>query len=94
MCGRPLAAAVARKLGRCADCPSTLDEPLFERLRAWRLDQAREQSVPAYVIFTDATLTAIAETRPRSAAELARIPGVGRAKLDRYGAQVLSLCAS
>lgn len=54
---------------------------------------AREQSVPAYVIFRDSTLELIAERRPASASELAAVPGVGRTKLDRYGAAVLALCA-
>ena len=48
--------------------------------------------MPAYVVFTDATLQAIAERRPVSEAELAVISGVGRAKLERYGASVLALC--
>jgi len=49
--------------------------------------------VPAYVVFSDATLQAIADTRPGSRAELAGIPGIGAVKLDRYGAAVLELCA-
>jgi DNA helicase-2/ATP-dependent DNA helicase PcrA len=47
--------------------------------------------VPAYVVFTDATLTAIAEQRPADTAGLVAIPGIGAAKLDRYGADVLAL---
>ncbi|HEU4913207.1 MAG TPA: ATP-dependent DNA helicase UvrD2 [Actinomycetes bacterium] len=93
VCGKALTAPVARKLGRCEDCPSSYDEELFERLREWRAEQAREQSVPAYVVFTDATLTALAEVRPTSAAQLLAVSGVGRTKLDRYGADVLALCA-
>jgi DNA helicase-2/ATP-dependent DNA helicase PcrA len=69
------------------------EDPVFRRLREWRRETAREQSVPAYVIFSDATLQAIADTRPGSRAELAGIPGVGAVKLDRYGAAVLELCA-
>jgi DNA helicase-2/ATP-dependent DNA helicase PcrA len=49
--------------------------------------------VPAYVVFSDATLAVIADRRPASPAELAAIPGVGQVKLDRYGAAVLALCA-
>ena len=64
--------------------------PLFEALRALRASLAREQSVPAYVIFHDATLRAIAERRPESLGELGNISGVGAAKLERYGDQVLS----
>jgi DNA helicase-2/ATP-dependent DNA helicase PcrA len=92
VCGALLSAAADRKIGRCADCPSSVDEALFERLRAWRLERAQEQKVPAYVVFTDATLTAIAESRPDDEHALAAVPGVGRTKLDRYGSDVLALC--
>ena len=92
VCGRVLTEAVERKLRRCEGCPSELDEGLYERLRDWRAEQARTQSLPAYCVFTDATLIAIAEDAPGSVAELAGIAGVGRAKLDKYGAAVLSLC--
>jgi DNA helicase II / ATP-dependent DNA helicase PcrA len=67
--------------------------PLFLRLREWRRGIAKEQGVPAYVVFSDATLAVIADRRPASTAELAGIPGVGQVKLDRYGAAVLALCA-
>ena len=66
-------------------------DPLFEKLKAWRLEQAREQSVPPYVVFHDATLAAIAAARPRSVAELARISGIGAKKLERYGEALLRL---
>ncbi|WP_037573078.1 ATP-dependent DNA helicase UvrD2 [Phaeacidiphilus oryzae] len=92
VCGRTLGDAVERKLGRCADCPAELDEGLYERLWKWREDRARKQKLPSYCVFTDATLLAIAEARPAGPAELAGIPGVVRAKLDKYGADVLSLC--
>jgi len=69
-------------------------DPLFSRLREWRLVVSKEQGVPAYVVFSDATLQAIAATRPASLGELAGIPGVGAVKLDRYGAAVLELCAA
>ncbi len=69
------------------------DDPLFARLRTWRLATAKEQGVPAYVVFSDATLQAIAARRPGELAELAGVPGVGAVKLDRYGAAVLELCA-
>ncbi|MGY1751353.1 MULTISPECIES: ATP-dependent DNA helicase UvrD2 [unclassified Modestobacter] len=62
----------------------------FERLRAWRSSTAQEASVPAYVVFTDATLQAIAETRPTSLRELSALPGVGARKLELYGAGVLA----
>lgn len=91
VCGRALIEPVERKLGRCADCPADLDEALFERLREWRSARAKEQSLPAYCVFTDATLTAIAETRPTDRAALASIPGVGGTKLERYADEVLAL---
>ncbi|MDB5439816.1 MAG: recQ [Caulobacteraceae bacterium] len=63
--------------------------PLFERLRLWRREEARTQSVPPYVIFHDATLIAIARERPATPAALLRIDGVGQGKLERYGEAVL-----
>ncbi|MFC6093781.1 ATP-dependent DNA helicase UvrD2 [Saccharothrix lopnurensis] len=91
VCGSALVDSRAVKLGRCASCPSDLDEELLTRLRAWRADRARELKVPAYVVFTDATLVAIAEQRPEDVAGLVSIAGIGAAKLDRYGEDVLSL---
>lgn len=93
VCDRALTEAVERKLRRCETCPSTMDEALYERLREWRAGQARKQGAPAYVVFTDATLMAIAEDVPGTRQELAVISGVGAMKLDKYGAAVLSLCA-
>jgi DNA helicase II / ATP-dependent DNA helicase PcrA len=92
VCGRPLPVAMERKLGRCEGCPADLDEALFDRLKEWRVAVSRELKVPAYVVFTDVTLQAIAERTPRSEAELAGISGVGPAKLSRYGAAVLAVC--
>ncbi|XRQ04441.1 ATP-dependent DNA helicase UvrD2 [Actinomadura welshii] len=92
VCGRPLTAAVERKLGRCEDCPSELNEELLIALKEWRAQVSAEQKIPAYVVFTDATLQAIAEHAPESLEDLARIPGVGKVKLDRYGDAVLGLC--
>ena len=63
------------------------------RLKAWRADEARTQSVPAYVIFHDATLRAVAHNAPATLDELAAIPGIGVRKLDRYGPQLLELLA-
>jgi DNA helicase-2/ATP-dependent DNA helicase PcrA len=92
-CGVPLTTGAQRKTGRCDDCPPTYDEATFERLRAWRLAVARDASVPAYVVFTDATLTVIAERQPSSLAELATISGVGARKLDQYGPDLLAVLA-
>jgi superfamily II DNA helicase RecQ len=60
------------------------------RLREWRLERARRDNVPPYVVFHDSVLHAIAEARPGSLGALAEIAGVGPAKLDRYGDEVLS----
>jgi ATP-dependent DNA helicase RecQ len=68
--------------------------PMFEQLRSWRAATAKEQGVPAYVIFHDATLRQIAAEFPASLAELSKVNGVGENKLAKYGEQLLSLCDS
>lgn len=68
--------------------------PDAQRLREWRLERAREDGVPPYVVFHDAVLHAIAEQRPSSLGELAQISGVGPAKLERYGDDVLAALAA
>ncbi|MDL5203682.1 ATP-dependent DNA helicase UvrD2 [Streptomyces sp. ALI-76-A] len=93
VCGRTLTDAGEMKLMRCEDCPSDMDEGLYERLREWRAVQAQRSGQPAYCVFTDKTLMAIAEAAPDDEGELTRIPGVGRRKLNRYGADVLAICA-
>jgi DNA helicase-2/ATP-dependent DNA helicase PcrA len=65
--------------------------PVGERLRAWRLERARRDAVPPYVVFHDRVLHAIAAARPESLVELSQIAGVGPAKLDRYGDELLGL---
>jgi len=92
VCGRTLTDAGEMKLMRCEDCPSDMDEGLYERLREWREIQAQRSGQPAFCVFTDKTLMAIAETAPDDEGELARIPGVGVRKLNRYGADVLAIC--
>ncbi len=94
VCSRPLTDPRERKLGRCADCPSSYDEGLYEALRGWRKDRAGEEKVPAYCVFTDATMTALAETQPRDVAGLVRVPGIGPTKIDKYGQDILALCAA
>ena len=64
---------------------------MFEALRAWRTAVATAAGMPAFVVFTDATLIALAEQRPQDEPGLARIPGIGATKRERYGAQVLSV---
>ncbi|MFI6762928.1 ATP-dependent DNA helicase UvrD2 [Micromonospora sp. NPDC050417] len=91
ICGATLLAGVDRKLGRCADCPSDLDDELYRRLYDWRARVASAQKVPAYVVFTDATLTALAERRPVAPDGLLAIAGIGPRKLGLYGEAVLAL---
>ena len=70
------------------------DDPVFAALRAWRLQRARDDDVPPYVVFHDKTLGEIAARAPRTLGELAHIPGVGPAKLERYGDDVLRVLAA
>src|SRR5690606_17511814 len=82
-----------RRARAAAELPEEL-VPVIEALRAWRAEQAREQGVPAYVIFHDATLREIATARPTSVAELGGIGGVGEKKLATYGEGVLQVLAA
>ncbi|MBE1874694.1 ATP-dependent helicase [Myceligenerans pegani] len=70
------------------------DVALFDALREWRLEVAQEADKPAYTILTDASLAEIAESRPGSVAELARVNGIGPGKIDRYGPTILSIVSS
>ncbi len=85
-------AARVRKTAAADVAPA--DRDLFEALRAWRAETAREQGVPAYVVFGDATLRALAATRPTSAAGLEGITGIGAKKKDAYGDAVLAVVAA
>ena len=91
VCNQPLHSTRERKVGRCDDCPATYDEELFERLRDWRVERASEEKVPAYVVFTDLTLQAIAEVKPADPQSLLRISGIGPSKLEKYGTEVLEI---
>ncbi len=93
ICGATLLAGADRKLGRCPTCPSDIDEELYERLREWRQRVAGAQKVPAYVVFTDATLTALAERKPGRTEDLVAIAGIGPRKVGLYGDTVLALVA-
>ncbi len=90
---RPAAAVTAPRPKRKPITPEAEDAELFGRLRAWRKRQAEAQSVPAYVVFSDATLVAIADAQPSSRAALANVSGVGPAKLERYAQPVLAVLA-
>jgi ATP-dependent DNA helicase RecQ len=65
--------------------------PLSTALRAWRTARARADSVAPFIVFHDSTIEAIATRRPRSIAELRRVPGVGPMKLDRYGDEIIEV---
>ena len=91
MCGKTLGDAAAQKIGRCTEHPSDIDEELLDALRSWRSNEAKQRSVPAYVVFTDATLVALAEQRPLDTKGLVTIPGIGASKLERYGEDVLTM---
>ncbi|WP_196770818.1 ATP-dependent DNA helicase UvrD2 [Mycobacterium colombiense] len=91
ICNNNLTTPAAVMLRRCETCAGDIDEDLLLRLKAWRLDIAKEQKVPAYVVFTDNTLIAIAELRPGDEDALIAIPGIGARKLEQYGPDVLEL---
>jgi DNA helicase-2/ATP-dependent DNA helicase PcrA len=86
-----------RELGLAAAKPPPAvadDDPLLASLKRWRLTRSREDGKPAYVVFHDATLAEIAARRPSSLAQLGEISGVGPAKLERYGDEVLAAVAA
>ena len=94
---RPVAPPSGRGDGRLLDAG---DEPLtgddlqrFEALRSWRATQAREQAVPAYIVFNDTHLRELARRNPDSLVALSRCPGVGPKKLEQYGDDVLEVLA-
>ena len=88
-CGQSLQPAEAPR-GTCERCASS-GKDLFERLRSWRLETARENEVPPYVVFDDETLAAIAAREPSSLMSLLSVKGVGETKLGRYGSAVLEV---
>ncbi len=94
--GTPERSAIGRSGGagkRAKTAVPAEDAATFGRLRAWRKKQADAQSVPAFVVFSDATLVAIADRAPANESELAQVPGVGPTKLQRYATVVLAVLA-
>ncbi|QCW50322.1 ATP-dependent DNA helicase UvrD2 [Nocardioides dongxiaopingii] len=89
-CGKPLSTA-ERTRSRCSDCPVPYDEALFERLREWRKQRAAEEEIAAFMVFSNATLEAVAERRPTTPKALLAISGVGPEKLEKYGQELLEL---
>jgi DNA helicase-2/ATP-dependent DNA helicase PcrA len=90
---RPVAPFAPTAAKRRAAPPDAADAELFGRLRTWRKRQAEAQSVPAFVVFSDVTLVAIADAKPASRTALARVSGVGPTKLERYAEAVLAVVA-
>jgi ATP-dependent DNA helicase RecQ len=70
------------------------DESLVERLRHWRRTRSQADGVPAYVVLHDATLRELASNRPTTIGELAAVKGLGPAKLERYGDDILQVVAA
>jgi len=91
ICNNDLTTPAAIMLRRCETCAADVDEELLLQLKDWRSNIAKEQKVPAYVVFTDNTLIAIAELLPDDDAALIAIPGIGARKLEQYGPDVLEL---
>jgi ATP-dependent DNA helicase RecQ len=91
--GRSGATARVRKTG-ASDSLDAADRPLFDALREWRAGVSRELGVPAYIVFGDATLRALAEHRPASLADLDGVTGIGAKKREAYGEAVLEVIAA
>ena len=89
VCGNVLFSPAEKSLGRHEDCEPSFDEDVLAALKKWRLRVSRAASQPAYMVFSDATLMAIAEAMPSSEPELLDISGVGPVKVENYGAGVL-----
>ncbi|MDT5344717.1 MAG: ATP-dependent helicase UvrD/PcrA [Mycobacterium sp.] len=94
ICNNQLSTPTAIMLRRCETCAADIDDELLLQLKDWRLRTAKEMNVPAYVVFTDNTLIAIAELLPTDDAALVAIPGIGARKLEQFGPDVLDLVRS
>ncbi|MBC7300265.1 MAG: ATP-dependent DNA helicase UvrD2 [Nocardia sp.] len=94
VCDKPLLGTYATMLGRCKRCPGEVDPQLLEALEEWRAEKAEVLRRRDFVVFTDTTLTAIAEQLPTDDAALASIAGIGPQKIKDYGADVLAIVAS
>jgi len=89
-----VSATRSRKTSAAADAVAEGDRSLFEALRVWRAETAREIGKPAYIVFGDATLRALAELRPASMGDLDGITGIGEKKREAYGEAVLAVVAA
>ena len=73
--------------------PKAIDSELGQRLRAWRTEKARSLGVPAYVVLHDRTLAALSASRPADRSGLLAVPGMGPAKVEKYGDELLQVLA-
>ena len=94
--GKPSRFLAELEVETLAPAPKPLepDDPIYDTLKRWRLETAKSEEKPAYVIFHNSTLAEIVRRAPRSREELAAVPGVGPAKLERYGDDVLAVLAA
>ena len=94
----PVAQDAAKQKARGRDASwrsqvSDADLPLFNALRAWRTERSKRDGIPPYLICTNKQLAAMVNTRPGSLSKLGAIDGIGKAKLEKYGQQLLALLA-
>ena len=94
VCNAELSSPASIMLRRCETCASEIDDELLGQLKEWRSRTAKELKVPAFVVFSDNTLIAIAESLPADETALVAIPGIGARKLEQFGADVLELVSS
>ncbi|MET0898547.1 MAG: ATP-dependent DNA helicase UvrD2 [Mycobacterium sp.] len=94
VCNTELTSPASIMLRRCETCATEIDEDLLGQLKEWRSRTAKDLKVPAFVVFSDNTLIAIAESLPADEAALVAIPGIGSRKLEQFGADVLDLVTS
>ena len=90
----PQAPKARRERSRASEGLAPAEVAVLDRLKAWRLNEARTQAVPAYVILHDATLAEVARRHPTRVADLADVPGIGARKLERYGEALLAVLAA
>jgi DNA helicase-2/ATP-dependent DNA helicase PcrA len=88
LASRPAAGSKASVRAKAA---TPVGDPLFDALKRWRRDRAERDSVPAFVVFHDSTLAEIVSRHPRTLSDLRKVSGVGPAKLERYGREVLAV---
>ncbi len=94
VCDTQLTSPEAKILGRCGQHSLETDQVVVAELRDWRLRTAKAMGVPAFVVFTDATLLAIAQHLPTGPQELLQVPGIGPMKADQFGEDVLAITAN